>query len=58
MAPEEPAREVNAYDSHLIRWIWQFVKPYQRLFWISAVLMPLNSVFALAQPYVAGVTLG
>ena len=26
---EQPAREVNVYDSHLIRWIWQFVKPYQ-----------------------------
>jgi ATP-binding cassette subfamily B multidrug efflux pump len=57
MAAEEQDREANVYDSHLIRWIWQFVKPYQRLFWISAVLMPLNSVFALAQPYIVKLTI-
>src|ERR1700693_432686 len=54
---EQPEREVNAYDSHLIRWVWQFVKPYQHLFWISALLMPLNSVFALAQPYIVKLTI-
>ncbi len=54
---EQQAREVRIYDTHLIRWIWQFVKPYQRLFWISVVLMPLNSVFALAQPYIVKLTI-
>jgi ATP-binding cassette subfamily B protein len=54
---EQPEREVNAYDSHLIRWVWQFVKPYQHLFWISALLMPLNSAFALAQPYIVKLTI-
>ncbi len=54
---EQQAREVQVYDTHLIRWIWQFVKPYQRMFWISALLMPLNSVFALAQPYVVKLTI-
>src|SRR5271166_3206618 len=54
---EQPAREVNAHDTRLIGWIWQFVKPYQKLFWISVVLMPLNSVFALAQPYIVKLTI-
>jgi len=57
MAVDEQEREVNAYDTHLIRWVWQFVKPYQHLFWISALLMPLNSAFALAQPYVVKLTI-
>jgi ATP-binding cassette subfamily B protein len=54
---EQQPREVQAYDTHLIGWVWQFVKPYQRLFWISALLMPLNSVFALAQPYIVKLTI-
>jgi len=54
---EQPAREVNAHDTRLIGWIWQFVKPYQKLFWISVVLMPLNSVFALTQPYIVKLTI-
>jgi ATP-binding cassette subfamily B protein len=52
---QEP--EVRVYDVHLIRWIWQFVKPYQSLFWISTLLMPLNSAFALAQPYIVKLTI-
>jgi ATP-binding cassette, subfamily B, multidrug efflux pump len=54
---EQQPREVQTYDTHLIGWVWQFVKPYQRLFWISALLMPLNSVFALAQPYIVKLTI-
>ena len=54
---EQPAREVQAYDTHLIRWVWQFVKPYQHLFWISTLLMPLNSAFALTQPYIVKLTI-
>jgi len=54
---EQQEREVKTYDAHLIRWIWQFVKPYQKLFWISVVLMPLNSIFALAQPYIVKLTI-
>jgi ATP-binding cassette subfamily B multidrug efflux pump len=54
---EQEAREVQVYDTHLIRWVWQFVKPYQHLFWMSAVLMPLNSAFALAQPYIVKLTI-
>jgi ATP-binding cassette subfamily B multidrug efflux pump len=54
---EQEAREVQVYDTHLIKWVWQFVKPYQHLFWISALLMPLNSVFALTQPYIVKLTI-
>jgi ATP-binding cassette subfamily B protein len=54
---EQQAREVQVYDAHLIRWVWQFVKPYQHLFWISAILMPLNSAFALTQPYIVKLTI-
>lgn len=54
---EEPAsQEAQVYDVHLIRWVWQFVRPYQHLFWISAVLMPLSSAFALTQPYIVKLT--
>jgi ATP-binding cassette, subfamily B, multidrug efflux pump len=45
------------YDIQLLRWVWGFVRPYQRLFWLSVVLMPLNSAFALAQPYVIKLTI-
>src|ERR1017187_8092918 len=54
---EQQEREVRAYDTHLIGWVWQFVKPYQYLFWISVLLMPLNSAFALAQPYIVKLTI-
>ena len=40
-----------------MRWVWQFVSPYQQLFWISALLMPLNSAFLLAQPYIVKLTI-
>src|SRR5271167_1330590 len=54
---EQGAREAQVYDTHLIRWVWRFVKPYQHLFWISALLMPLNSAFALTQPYIVKLTI-
>ena len=37
--------------------MWSYVHPYQRLFCLSMLLMPLNSVFALAQPYVLKLTI-
>jgi ATP-binding cassette, subfamily B, multidrug efflux pump len=42
----------KAYDVRLLRWIWQYVRPHQRLFWLSVLLMPVNTAFALTQPYV------
>ena len=53
-AEEEIGR---AYDGRLLRWVWTYVRPYRRLFWMSVVLMPLNSIFALLQPYVVKLTI-
>src|SRR5437588_12308850 len=47
----------RAYDSRLLRWVWQYVQPYRSLFWISVIFMPLNSVFSLAEPYVIKITI-
>jgi ATP-binding cassette subfamily B protein len=45
------------YDSRLLRWVWGYIRPYRGLFWLSVVLMPLNSIFALLQPYVIKLTI-
>jgi ATP-binding cassette subfamily B protein len=50
VAAEEELGRV--YDLRLLKWVWSFVHPYRRLFWLSVVLMPLNTLFVLAQPYV------
>jgi ATP-binding cassette, subfamily B, multidrug efflux pump len=47
----------RAYDSRLLKWIWTYVRPYRRLFWVSVALMPLNSIFALLQPFVMKLTI-
>jgi ATP-binding cassette subfamily B multidrug efflux pump len=47
----------GAYDWRLVKWVWSYVRPYRRLFLLSIVLMPLNSAFALAQPYVFKLTI-
>lgn len=54
---QKPEAEVQVYDTHLIRWVWQFVRPYQHLFWISTILMPLNTGFGVAQPYIVKLTI-
>jgi ATP-binding cassette subfamily B protein len=41
----------KAYDFRLIRRLWQFIRPYQRLFLFSMALLPLQQAFGLAQPY-------
>lgn len=53
-AEEELGR---VYDIALLRWVWRFVRPYRRLFWVSVALMPLSSAFALAQPYLIKLTI-
>src|ERR1700730_14152741 len=53
-AEEEIGR---AYDARLLRWVWGYVRPYRRLFWLSVALMPLNSIFALLQPYIVKLTI-
>ncbi|MGE5304842.1 MAG: ABC transporter ATP-binding protein [Alphaproteobacteria bacterium] len=41
----------KVYDIRLIKRLWQFIAPYQRLFWIAMLLLPLQQAFGLAQPY-------
>ncbi len=53
-ADEELGR---AYDWRLVKWVWSYVRPYRGLFLLSIILMPLNSAFALAQPYVFKLTI-
>jgi ATP-binding cassette subfamily B multidrug efflux pump len=55
IAAEEKLGRV--YDLKLLRWVWSYVHPYRRLFFLSMVLMPLNSLFALAQPYIWKLTI-
>jgi ATP-binding cassette subfamily B protein len=54
VADEELGR---AYDWRLMKWVWSYVRPYRGLFLLSIVLMPLNSAFALAQPYIFKLTI-
>src|SRR5208282_2567169 len=49
-------RNATTYDWRLLQWIWVFVRPYRRMFWASMVLMPLNTAFVLAQPYMIKLT--
>jgi len=39
-------------DVALVKFIWTYVRPYRGVFVLSVLLMPLNSAFALAQPYI------
>ena len=41
----------KAYDFRLIQRLWQFIRPYKRLFVLSLLLLPLQQAFGLAQPY-------
>ena len=47
----------RVYDWRLLKWVWSYVRPYRRLFWLSMLLMPLNSVLALTQPYILKLTI-
>jgi ATP-binding cassette subfamily B protein len=48
--PEQTAG--RSRDVALLKFIWTYVRPYRGLFFLSVVLMPLNSAFALSQPYI------
>ncbi len=54
---ETADRPLRSYDWRLLKFVWRFVRPYRRLFWFSVLLMPLNSIFVLAQPYVFKLTI-
>jgi ATP-binding cassette subfamily B protein len=51
----EPLQQEEAlgkvYDIRLIKRLWRFMAPYQRLFWLAMLLLPLQQAFGLAQPY-------
>jgi len=47
----------RGYDARLLKWIWGFMRPYQRLFFFSILLMPVNSIFSLLQPYIIKLTI-
>ncbi|MGA6973090.1 MAG: ABC transporter ATP-binding protein [Candidatus Binatus sp.] len=51
---EKPLSKI--YDAGLVRWVWQYIRPYQGLFWLATLLMPLDTAFLLAQPYVIKLT--
>ncbi|HTY53688.1 MAG TPA: ABC transporter ATP-binding protein [Candidatus Binataceae bacterium] len=57
MLTETEQEQVNVRDTALLRWVWGFVRPYRRLFWLSAILMPLDTMFLLAQPYMIKLTI-
>ncbi len=59
MAVESHEEEIigKAYDLNLIRRFWRFVIPYKRLFWSAMLLLPLQQVFGLAQPYIMKVVI-
>lgn len=52
MQTSEEKQLGRARDFALIRFVWTYVRPYRGLFFLSVILMPLNSAFALSQPYI------
>ncbi|HEY6418238.1 MAG TPA: ABC transporter ATP-binding protein [Candidatus Binataceae bacterium] len=42
----------SSHDVALVGFVWSYVRPYRKLFFLSVILMPLNTAFALAQPYI------
>src|SRR5579862_3678120 len=52
MQQDEGKQLGRARDYALLKFVWTYVRPYRRLFFLSVILMPLNSAFALAQPYI------
>ncbi|HYA36535.1 MAG TPA: ABC transporter transmembrane domain-containing protein, partial [Candidatus Binataceae bacterium] len=49
---DESTSQGRGVDIRLLKFVWTYIRPYQNLFWISAILMPLSTACALAQPYV------
>ena len=45
MGPEITDRSIRSYDWRLLKFIWRFIRPYQGIFWLSLLLMPLNTLF-------------
>ena len=47
----------KAYDLQLIKRLWRFLVPYRKLFWLAMLVLPLQQLFALAQPYIIKVAI-
>ncbi len=47
----------KAYDFKLMKRMWHFMAPYQRVFWLSLLLLPFQQAFGLAQPFIMKVTI-
>src|SRR5262249_50067264 len=43
--------DAAAYDTRLIRRLWDFVQPVRGAFWGALLLSPVNQLFSLLQPY-------
>jgi len=57
MQDESEVQAPHLYDLTLIGWVWSYIRPYQRLFWLSVLLMPINTALSLAQPYIVKLTI-
>jgi ATP-binding cassette subfamily B multidrug efflux pump len=57
MPAESDDRSIRSYDWRLLGFVWRYIRPYRGLFWMSVILMPLNSIFALVQPYIFKLTI-
>ena len=40
----------KAYDIELARRLWRFIRPHRKVFFLSALLLPVHQVFNLVQP--------
>ncbi|MGH7840441.1 MAG: ABC transporter ATP-binding protein [Candidatus Binataceae bacterium] len=57
MAALPQDRSLRSYDWRLLNFVWRYIHPYRRLFWLSVILMPLNTIFVLIQPYIFKLTI-
>ena len=54
---EEKNRENKTYDLKIIKWLFQFAKPYKLFMILSFVLMLFAALLELAIPYLAKVAI-
>jgi ATP-binding cassette subfamily B multidrug efflux pump len=47
----------KAYDARLVRRLWEFIRPYRHLFWLSVLCLPVSSALMLVQPYLLKVAI-
>ena len=54
---EEKNRENKTYDLKIIKWLFQFAKPYKLFMILSFVLMLFTALLELTIPYLAKVAI-